>query len=318
MSNEFDSAKSYQNHLTTCAEYMRMSVAMLNDRLQERQKELRGLQKRRKDKDRQEKSESEQKVETSVEELEEEVPSLTAEIEEAYRGILDQQVEIQDYKASLLAVADQIQIPEEEESAQPAEPPQRPQQRSRRRQAENEGDNDGVGEAQDDVEMEDADGAAAAAITGIAELVRKARAEKAAEYDSLDMYRKYGLNNDYITFRKALHEAQHPDDGAVLPDASTWFDKSGRPTLQRGVDDADSSMDEDEELVVQREVISLICPLSLRTMQEPYSNNRCKHTFEKNVILEFLGRGTKTCPQTGCSQVRPLSLLAPALPFAMQ
>ncbi|KJZ78605.1 hypothetical protein HIM_01996 [Hirsutella minnesotensis 3608] len=40
-------------------------------------------------------------------------------------------------------------------------------------------------------------------------------------------------------------------------------------------------------------------------MEEPYSNVKCKHTFEKAAILDYLparGGNAVQCPQTGCSQ----------------
>ncbi|KXJ96761.1 hypothetical protein Micbo1qcDRAFT_155392, partial [Microdochium bolleyi] len=39
-------------------------------------------------------------------------------------------------------------------------------------------------------------------------------------------------------------------------------------------------------------------------MTNPYTSRKCRHTFNMDSIREFLGaRGTKLCPQTGCSEM---------------
>jgi hypothetical protein len=67
----------------------------------------------------------------------------------------------------------------------------------------------------------------------------------------------------------------------------------------------------------------LKCPLTLKTFEQPYSNNICKHTFEKFAIIEYINhqgvmfhasqtaRAARTathkqakCPQAGCEKVR--------------
>ena len=50
------------------------------------------------------------------------------------------------------------------------------------------------------------------------------------EYSNLSLQNKYAHHNDYISFRKVLHDAQNPgDDAPPLPHSSTWF-QSPHPT----------------------------------------------------------------------------------------
>jgi hypothetical protein len=83
--------------------------------------------------------------------------------------------------------------------------------------------------------------------------------------------------------------------------------------------------DEDDDIQMTGAVSSLKCPLTLQTFTEPYSNNKCKHTFEKSAILEFhrtnavafpdpsqrqrsragpQGPKLLKCPERGCDAVR--------------
>ncbi|KAG8423824.1 hypothetical protein J3458_000678 [Metarhizium acridum] len=139
------------------------------------------------------------------------------------------------------------------------------------------------------------------------EAFRKGRATKQAEYEQLTPHQRYGVNNDYAGFKKIWHDAASGEDGPPLPDASRWFRPDGRPVMTRpGATTRRSTVGpagDDDDIAVAREVLSLNCPLTLRQMEEPYSNVKCKHTFEKSSILDYLpARGEVQCPQTGCSQ----------------
>jgi hypothetical protein len=135
---------------------------------------------------------------------------------------------------------------------------------------------------------------------------REQRAQKLAEYSGMTMQQRYALNNDYAGFKKLWHDAAVGEDGPPLPHKSKWFRADGEPVMTGAAVDGDDS---DDDIAVSREIVSINCPLSLQPMQNPYSNRKCKHTFEKSALLEYLGTKTSVqCPQTGCSQVSPLIL----------
>lgn len=145
------------------------------------------------------------------------------------------------------------------------------------------------------------------------DIFRKLQDEKRREYEQLTVQERYAVNNDYASFKKMWRDAAEGEDGPPLPDASRWFGADGAPilptvaprtgrgrsrTVDQGADDSD------DDIAVAREVTSLRCPLSLQEFVEPYSNKKCKHTFEKSAILDYLPTsGQVQCPQTGCSQV---------------
>ncbi|EGX93141.1 chromosomal organization and DNA repair protein Mms21 [Cordyceps militaris CM01] len=137
--------------------------------------------------------------------------------------------------------------------------------------------------------------------------------DKLSEYQQLSVHQRYGVNNEYATFKKLWHDAAQGEDGPPLPDASRWFAADGAPVLptvapragQRRSRTVDGGNNSDDDIAVAREVTSLRCPLSLQEFVEPYSNRKCKHTFEKSAILDYLPTSNAgvQCPQTGCSQL---------------
>lgn len=122
-----------------------------------------------------------------------------------------------------------------------------------------------------------------------------------------------------------------------MPPASSWFPNEDggvnsnpsaarRRRLASQTDNTENGGDDDDDDIQMTGVVSsLKCPLTLQTFKEPYSNKKCKHTFEKSAILQFhrenavsfvdpsqggrRGRGVPAgprqlkCPQHGCDAV---------------
>lgn len=131
--------------------------------------------------------------------------------------------------------------------------------------------------------------------------------------------------NDYRNFKGVVHDAQNHGDDVPVPHANTWFPEdnanqssSSRRRQNNTTDNTSNADDSDNDIVIQRSTTSLKCPLTLLTFKEPYTSLKCKHTFEKETILEYHrstgtmfaqpgqpGRGTKIakCPQPGCDSV---------------
>ena len=132
--------------------------------------------------------------------------------------------------------------------------------------------------------------------------------------------------NDYRQFKQVVHDAQHPgDDAPPVPRARTWFPEenanqgsSSRRRRNNTTDNTSNADDSDDDIVISRATTNLKCPLTLRIFEEPFTSNKCKHTFEKKAILEYIQnsgthfanpgqprRGAKQakCLQTGCDVV---------------
>lgn len=105
---------------------------------------------------------------------------------------------------------------------------------------------------------------------------------------------RYASNNDYIGFKKIVHDSRHPEDDArPMPHASTWF--PGSPS-NNTADGRTADNVDDDDLQVASERISLNCPLTLLPMREPVSSRKCPHSFERAAILELLSASRVKAP----------------------
>lgn len=133
---------------------------------------------------------------------------------------------------------------------------------------------------------------------------------------------RYSNNNTYIGFYRTTFEAKHPgDEIPPLPHSSTWFshlegDRESNlpastftsPLPQRtrnpntstptrtGRHRVANNEDEDDDVAIDRERISLKCPLTLLPFQDPVSSTRCPHSFERQAIEEMIQRSSTTIP----------------------
>ncbi|KAJ1338353.1 E3 SUMO-protein ligase NSE2 [Microdochium nivale] len=249
-----------------------------------------------------------------------EVPALSEQIEAAVRGVIDMQATLEDGQTALRDAARQAEAESAAVAAKQRERAAARQIRLATREAaraasgagNDDDDNDDEGEGAENAEDDDLDDAEMQDdITGPLLMVEEAKHRMAGEYEAKSMHARYGTNNEYIAFKKLWHDAVHGSEGKPLPDASRWFREGTgqgqqRSKRQRAGDDEDNDEqdeDDDDDLVIDQEHVSLHCPLSLQIMKDPHTSRKCRHTFEKDSIRQFLGRGTKLCPQTGCSEM---------------
>lgn len=273
----------YQQQLDDSVGLLGSSIGDLHEQLREQRDRLESLRAKRQEKGN-EKTPDEERLETHVADLETRVNALTDSFEEAIRVVIDYKAELEDegliitdlYNAAAADVAQSQRRPRRGDDAEAAE------------------------ESDDDVDSKDL------AAPSILERFKDMRAKKKADYTAMDMHQRYALNNDYAGFKKLWHDAMAGEDGPPLPDASRWFRPDGRPVMRATTPGA-ADDDDDDDIAVAREVLSINCPLTLQPMKQPYSNRKCKHTFEKAALLDYLPlRGDAQCPQTGCSEVSSL------------
>ncbi|KAH7271236.1 zinc-finger of the MIZ type in Nse subunit-domain-containing protein [Fusarium solani] len=269
----------YQQQLGDSVGLLSSSIGDLHEQLREQRDRLESLRAKRQEKGN-EKTPDEERLETHVADLEARVNALTDSFEEAIRVVIDYKAELEDegliitdlYNAAAADVAQSQRRPRRGDDAESAE------------------------EADDDVDSKDL------AARSILERFKDMRAKKKTDYTAMDMHQRYALNNDYAGFKKLWHDAMAGEDGPPLPDASRWFRPDGRPVMRATTPGA-ADDDDDDDIAVAREVLSINCPLTLQPMKQPYSNRKCKHTFEKAALLDYLPlRGDAQCPQTGCSE----------------
>ncbi|KAK6855348.1 hypothetical protein PG990_008355 [Apiospora arundinis] len=258
----------YNEQLTSTLKMLEDSVRDINDNYAARKHDLQTRQSKRREKgggDDEEPTEQERVLKEAVRKLRDVVPELTASSEEAVRQVIDWQVEVEDEKAALREI--QTLLEDEASAAQI------------HLEADNPEDDDDVPE-----------------VKGPRRFFTEARRAQNEEYTSKTMYQRYGMNNEYIHFKRLWHDAVHSkeEQAPPLPDATKWF----------GQDGDDAAEDSDEELIVAGEVQDFRCPLSMVVMKEPYTSKVCKHSFDKPAIYEYLPRNgmAKRCPLPGCDK----------------
>jgi hypothetical protein len=251
--------------------------------------------------------------------LQQKVDEATAKLEKSMRSVIDSSVAAQRIEDALEWLRQNAPNQLEDEYNT-----QVTQRQTQRRQTQRIGEG---GDAGSDVDMDDGptpgptplDGSRVA-LTGSVEMFASRIERKANEYTSLSLTARYAKHNDYRDFKRVVHDAKYGDSGPVLGHEDTWFTEAGEPALgvtqTRGGD-----FDDDDDIVMDKASISTKCPITFQQFKEPYTSNKCPHTFEKNAILDMIrrsksnfGRGgakSVACPIPGCDQVsRVLRLIA--------
>lgn len=113
-----------------------------------------------------------------------------------------------------------------------------------------------------------------------------------------------------------VHDAKFPNEEAPpLPHSSTWFEHMEDPNVskvssgqQRSTRSRAQPSDEsDDDIAIERERISMKCPLTLLPYQDPVTSTKCPHSFERQAIYDMIGRSTMYAPHgAGRGRVRAL------------
>ncbi|KAL2821987.1 zinc-finger of the MIZ type in Nse subunit-domain-containing protein [Aspergillus granulosus] len=138
-------------------------------------------------------------------------------------------------------------------------------------------------------------------------------AQDQAKWEDLTLTERYSENNNYIGFYRIIHEAKHPgDDPPPVPHASTWFahledpnarskrrNSSSAPTRRNTRQRQRSASVDSDDLAIERERISLKCPLTLVLFKDPVTSTKCPHSFERAAILAMIAGSSMTVAVPG-------------------
>ncbi|RMZ81624.1 hypothetical protein DV737_g2368, partial [Chaetothyriales sp. CBS 132003] len=112
---------------------------------------------------------------------------------------------------------------------------------------------------------------------------------------------KYAHDNDYVGWYTNRWHALNPGDSAPpMPSAAIWFAaeegrRQDRPLAgvpgQNG--NGNSSEEDNSDIEIAREKISIKCPITLMPFEDPVSSSKCNHSFEKTAILGMLQRSNE-------------------------
>ncbi|KAJ9293930.1 hypothetical protein DTO271G3_7306 [Paecilomyces variotii] len=138
------------------------------------------------------------------------------------------------------------------------------------------------------------------------QLLQQKLAENTEKWEGLSLTQRYSTNNDYVGFYRIVHDSKHPgDDIPPLPHPSTWFSHLEDPsTAARGAAsparrtrrgrNRSASTAGSEDIAIERERISLRCPLTLLTFKDPVTSTKCPHSFERQAIEDMIAHSSTT------------------------
>ncbi|KAJ6072939.1 hypothetical protein N7467_011024 [Penicillium canescens] len=229
------------------------------------------------------------------------VNAITARMEEKARLIVDSEAKLQ----GLTDAVTELERQEGEAiTAALGSRQTRAGQRTRRRG--NDEDEDGDGEDENDADYEDAQERETQERNARDPPSRRLEdklAEGSEKWNEMSLTERYASHNNYIGFYRMVHDSKFPgDDVPPLPHSSTWFQhmedtsaRSGASTRTRNQRRRSSAAD-DDDIAIERERISLKCPLTLLPFRDPVTSTKCPHSFEREPIFDMINRSTTTIP----------------------
>ncbi|KAI9682375.1 MAG: hypothetical protein M1817_000429 [Caeruleum heppii] len=289
------SFRKIQEHIQRANDSLTDATGEITDRLVRKEDYL---QRRRLRRERDGLEEDDGDEEDTVSALRQKVEDLTGEMEEGIRILVDAEVEREDTNALITRVG-AAQGPPRGVNG-PSQRPSR-QRRGQRLEGSEEEEDEASDEYVDEQERSEPNGQAK---RGPAVMLQNGLRENRSVYESQSMGVRYATNNNYIGFKRMVHDAQHPgDDAPPVPHAETWFPHSNdppstaqaqaqAPPLTRNrrnrIQDAIDDDSGDDDLAIASEKVSLNCPLTLRPFKKPVTSKKCPHSFEEEAILEMI------------------------------
>ncbi|KAL1882519.1 hypothetical protein Plec18167_002935 [Paecilomyces lecythidis] len=311
------SFRHLKGHLRHASEKLTDTAGETNDRLteaqqrfqrrQQRKREARAAREGQDDAD-PDQDEGEDEEAQKLAEKEEKVKEITARLEEKMREVVDAEVKLEGLTNVLGDLA------REAEAAETANAIRTRTRRGARRRNPDEMDDDE--EEDEDYEASPERG------TGESDEPPSKRlhdrlAENTEKWEGLSLRERYTTNNDYIGFYRIVHDAKHPgDDIPPPPHPSTWFSHLEDPNaVARGISsparrtrrgrNRSASPAGSEDIAIERERISLKCPLTLLTFKDPVTSTKCPHSFERQAIEDMLAHSSTTEPVPSRDGSRP-------------
>ncbi|KAI9800949.1 MAG: hypothetical protein M1833_003086 [Piccolia ochrophora] len=303
------SSQKLKQHLAAACLSVTEAAGDINDRLT--MKEARALTERlRRRRDPQ--SSPDDESERALEELRGKVNELTEEMEASTRSIIDVQAKL----ASSERVLKGVQQAAGSGALGPIDPPASQQRRRNLRAGV---DDEDLDEEMSDDFLETPEGErdpTSENATGPVAFLRKGLQSQSEIYQAQSMRLRYATHNDYIGFKRIVHDALHPsDDAPPVPHADTWFpassqtpfdpgnsgslDQSQRP--RTGADEIDS----DDDIAIAREKTSLKCPITLLPFENPVTSKKCPHSFEQEAILSMISQSQTRVGGNGRGEGEP-------------
>ncbi|SPO40095.1 related to MMS21 - SUMO ligase and component of the SMC5-SMC6 complex [Pseudozyma flocculosa] len=111
--------------------------------------------------------------------------------------------------------------------------------------------------------------------------------EQLEAYSALTTRKKYGQSQEYVSFREsawaAVEDSAMPPINEFLP-------------AEQGDED-----DDDDDIQVGGTRQDYKCPYSAKLLIDPVSSTGCPHSYDRESILSYVGKGEKVCPASACN-----------------
>ena len=135
-------------------------------------------------------------------------------------------------------------------------------------------------------------------------LLRSAFNDQSSDWQSKSLTERYANSNEYTGFYRTVYDAKNPGENAPpIPHASLWFVEeedpdSLPPSRSQPRQSRQAEHDEDSDVEIALERVSLKCPITLLPFKDPLTSTKCPHSFEKDGILDMLNLSPDYLPFT--------------------
>lgn len=270
------------------------SAAEINDRLRNRQQAVEKHKKRKRTNGEDDENGEPDNIESGLDALKDKVERMTARMDESMRKLIDSQHNVQFIKESLEATTNDARA----NASTQASTQGRSQRRTRGTAGNEEEDGEQGDEEYQDFTPTDPSGGTQNQPTAI-ETFRTKLDNAKLRHQSHSLTARYAQNNDYVNFRRVVHDARHGDDEVPLAHPNDWFTEGEAPApgvTTRAAANAED--DSDDDIAVSRATISTKCPLTLQEFKQPLSSKKCPHSFESTAILEMISLSQQRINET--------------------
>ncbi|KAJ3010549.1 hypothetical protein HKX48_007334 [Thoreauomyces humboldtii] len=149
---------------------------------------------------------------------------------------------------------------------------------------------------------------------GLADAFKNKFRAAVQEWAGKEDRQKYHGAEPYIAFKEKVWNARHPDMPFSIR-AALAADE-GEPAHQD--EGGQGNDDDDMELEIVSQHMSLQCPITTQTLEDPVTSQTCKHSYSRGAITEHIRHGEKhnpsrraECPVAGCARYITLADLKP-------
>ncbi|OOQ84204.1 hypothetical protein PEBR_33646 [Penicillium brasilianum] len=294
--------ETVKKHIHDAGVNVTISAGEVSDRLRDAQiRYQKAKDKRRNEEGDQEQDEGEDEEYQRLAEQEREVNSIVGRLEEKMRQIVDSE-------AKSAGLKDALEKLDKEEARLQTDVLGQRQLRSQRRATRRADDED------EDAEMNEAE--TEREPTPVREIrernaqnpprqrLQASLAEGQRKWEELSLTQRYANNNTYTGFYRMMHDSKYPDNEAPpMPHSSTWFShmeqadagsgvgaSGGSPSARRTRNQRQPSPADSDDIAIERERISLYCPVTLVRFRDPVTSTKCPHSFEHDAIMDMIAR----------------------------